>query len=99
MQYGSSGLVNMVDRIVEVISKPEFFEVSHTDSYNRISLLNNIFSEDKIEILAELDNSSSTKANDSEIEWLINKTFGQTIRANTEKSITLLSRNMTNKIC
>ena len=57
----------MVNRIVKIISKPEFLEVSHTDSYNRISLLNNIFSEEKIEILAELDNSSSTKANDSEI--------------------------------
>ena len=89
----------MVDRIAEVVSKPEFLEVSHTDSYNRIRLFNNIFSKDKIEILAELDNSSSTKANDSEIERIINEKFGQTVTANTEKSITLLSRNITKKVC
>ena len=42
----------MVDGIVEVIRKPEFLEVSHTDFYNHISLINNIVSEDKLEILA-----------------------------------------------
>ena len=42
----------MVDGIIEVISKPEFSEVSHTDFYNHISLINNIVSGDKLEILA-----------------------------------------------
>ena len=75
----------MVDGIVEVISKPEFLEVSHTDFYNHISLINNIVTEDKLEILAEFDNSSSTEANDSEIERLIDEKSGETITANTEK--------------
>ena len=45
------------------ISKPEFLDVSHTDYYNHISLINNIVSENKLEILAEFDNSlSSTEA-------------------------------------
>ena len=89
----------MDDGIVEVISKPEFLEVSHADFYNRISLINNIVSEDKLEILAEFDNSSSTDVNDSEIKWLIDEKSGETITANTEKKITSLSRNMTNKAC
>ena len=75
----------MVDGIVEVISKPEFLEVSHTDFYNHISLINNIVSEDKLEILAEFDNSSSTLANDCEIEWLANEKSGEIITVNTEK--------------
>ena len=58
----------MVDGIVEVISKPEFLEVSHTDFYNHISLINNIVGEGKLEILAEFDNSSSAEASISEIE-------------------------------
>ena len=66
----------MVDGIVEVISKPEFLEVSHTDFYNHINLINNIVSEDKLEILAEFDNSSSTEANDSETEQLIDEKSG-----------------------
>ena len=89
----------MVDGIVEVIRKPEFLEVSHTDFYNHISLINNIVSEDKLEILAEFDNSSSTEANDSEIERLIDEKSGETTTANTEKKITLLSRNTRNKAC
>ena len=44
----------MVDRIVEVINKPEFLEVSHTDFYNHISLINNIISEDKFEIIGRV---------------------------------------------
>ena len=74
----------MVEGIVEVISKPEFFEVSHTDFYNHITLMKNIVSEDKLEILAEFDNSSNTEANDSEMERLINEKSG-TITAITEK--------------
>ena len=58
----------MVDGIVEVISNPEYLEVSHTDFYNHNSLINNIVSEDKLEILTEFDNSSSTEADDSETE-------------------------------
>ena len=58
----------MVDGIVEVISKPEFLEVSHTDFYNHISLINNIVGEGKLKILAEFDNSSSAEASISEIE-------------------------------
>ena len=84
----------MVDGIVEVISKPEFLEVSHTDFYNHISLINNIVSEDKLEILAKFDNSSSTEANISEIERLIDEKSGESI---TEKKITSSSRNMTSK--
>ena len=53
--------VNMVDGIVKVISKPEFLAVSHTDFYSHISLINKIVSEEKLEILAEFDNSSSTE--------------------------------------
>ena len=86
----------MVDGIVEVISKPEFLEVSHTDFYNHISLINNIVSEDKLEILAKFDNSSSTEANISEIEPLIDEKSGKSI---TEKKITSPSRNMTSKTC
>ena len=86
----------MVDGIVEVISKPENLEASHTDFYNHISLINNIVSEDKLEILAKFDNSSSTEANISEIERLIDEKSGKSI---TEKKITSPSRNMTSKTC
>ena len=55
----------MMEGIVEVISKPEFLEVSHTDFYSHISLINNIVSEDKLERQAEFDNSSSTESNAS----------------------------------
>ena len=53
----------MVDGIVEVISKREILKVSHIDFYDHISLINNIVSEDKLEILAEFDSSPSTEAN------------------------------------
>ena len=100
MKYRSSHSVKMVDGIVEVISKPEFLEVSHTDFYSHVSLINNIASEDKLEILEEFDNCSSTEASDSAIERFIDETFGEIITANTEKkNITSLSRNMTNKAC
>ena len=89
----------MVDGIIEVISKPEFLEVSHTDFYSHIMLINNIISEDKLEILAEFDSSSRTKANVCEIERLIGETSGKSVTANTEKKITLSSRNMTSKAC
>ena len=78
----------MVDGIVEVISKPELLEVSHTDFYNHNNLINNIVSKDKLEILAEIDNFSSTEANDSEIERLIDEKSGEKITANTKKKIT-----------
>ena len=86
----------MVDGIVEVISKPEFLGVSHTDFYNHISLINNIVSEDKLEILAEIDSSSITVANISEIERLIDEKSGESI---TEKKITSSSKSMTSKAC
>ena len=76
----------MVDGIVEVISKPEFLEVSHTDFYNHITLMKNIVSEDKLEILAEFDNSSNTEANDSEMERLINEKSGTTTAITEKKS-------------
>ena len=57
----------MLDGITEVISKPEFLEVSHTDFYSHISLIYNIISGEKLKILAEFDNSSNTEANASEI--------------------------------
>ena len=81
----------MVDGIVEVISKPEFLEVSHTDFYNHISLIINIVSEDKLEILSKFDSSSGTEANASEIERLIDEKSGESITANTEKKMTLPS--------
>ena len=84
----------MVDGIVEVISKPGFLEVSHTDFHNHISLINNIVSEGKLEILAEIDSSLSTKANITETERLIDEKSGESI---TEKKITSSSRNMTSK--
>ena len=86
----------MVDGIAEVISKPENLEASHTDFYNHISLINNIVSEDKLEILAKFDNSSSTEANINEVERLIDEKSGKSI---TEKKITSSSRNMTSKTC
>ena len=89
----------MVDGIVEVIRKPEFLEVSHTDFYGYISLINKIISEEKLKILAEFDNSSSTEANTSEIERFIDEKSGEIITANTEKKITSLSKNMTNQAC
>ena len=89
----------MLDGITEVISKPEFLEVSHTDFYSHISLIYNIISEEKLKILAEFDNSSNTEANASEIEQFIDKRFGEIITASTEKKITSLSRNMTSKAC
>ena len=88
-----------MDGIVKVTSKHEFLEVSHIDFCSHISLINNVVSEDKLQILAEFDNSSSTKANASEIERFIDETFGEIINGNTEKKITSLSRNMTNKAC
>ena len=89
----------MADGIVEVISKPEFLEVSHADFYNHISLINNIISEDTLEILAEFDSSSSTEANASEIERLIDEKSGQSTTANTENKIPSSSRNITSKAC
>ena len=89
----------MVDRLVKVFSKLEVLEVSHIDFYSHASLINNIVSEDKLEILAEFDSSPSTEANVSEIERLINEKPGKSITANTEKKITLSSRNMTSKAC
>ena len=75
----------MLDGIIEVINKPEFLEVSHTDFYNHISLINNIVSEDKLEILAGFDSCSSREAYVSEIEQLIDGKSGESIAANTEK--------------
>ena len=86
-----------MEGIVEVISKPEFLEVSHTDFYSHISLINNIVSEDKLEIQAEFDNSSSTESNASQIEQFVDEKFGETIPANTEQKMTSLLRNMTKK--
>ena len=49
--------------------------------------------------MAKFGNSSSTEATDVEIEWVIDEKSGETITANTEKKITLLSRNKTSKAC
>ena len=51
-----------------------------------------LISEDKLEILAEFENSSSTEANDSDIERLVDEKSGKTITANTDNKITWLSR-------
>ena len=99
MKHRSSHSVNMVDGIVEVISKSEFREISHTDFYSHISLITNIVSEDNLEILPEFENSSNTEANASEIQQFIHENSGEIITANTEKKISLLSKNMTNKEC
>ena len=56
-----------------------------------ISLINNIVSEDKLEILEKFGNSSGTEVNASEIERFNDEKFGEIITANTEKK---LSRNM-----
>ena len=87
----------MVDGLVEVIRRPDFLEVNHTDFYSHISLINNIVSEDKLEILAEFDNSSITEANPSEIERFIDEKFGEIVTANTDKKLTSLLKNMTRK--
>ena len=69
----------MVDGLVEVISKPEVLEISHTDFYSHISLIN-IVSEDKLELFAEFDNSSrETSAR------FIDGKFGEIITAKPEK--------------
>ena len=49
--------------------------------------------------MTEFDNSSSTEADDSERERLVEEKSRETITANTVKKITSLSRNMTNKAC
>ena len=49
--------------------------------------------------MAKFDNSLRTKASASEIERIIDERFGEIINGNTEKKITSLSRNMTNKAC
>ena len=41
----------MGDKLVEVISKPEFSEVSHIDFYSHVSRINNSVSEDKLDRL------------------------------------------------
>ena len=83
--------------MVEVTSKPEFLEVSDTNFCSHISLINNVVSEDKLQILAEFDKSSSTKANASEIERFIDETFGEIIKGNTDIKITSFSRNRQTK--
>ena len=50
-----------------------------------ISLINNIVSEDRLEILEKFGNSSSTEVHVSEIERFIDEKFGEIITANTEK--------------
>ena len=67
--------VNMVNGLVEVISKPEFLEVSVTDFYSHVSLINNIVSEDRLKVLVEFDNSSA-EVNTSEMERFIDEKFG-----------------------
>ena len=89
-----------MDGLVEVISKQEFWEflgVSHSDFYSHVSVINNIANDDKLEILAEFDNSLSVEAHSSEIERFIGGKFGELITAYTEKKMTSLSRNMTKK--
>ena len=98
-QHRGSHSVTIVDGLVKVIQKTEFLEVNHTDFYSHVSLINNIVSKDKFEILAEFDNLSSTEANGSSKELFINEKFGEIIKANSEKKNTLISRNMTDKGC
>ena len=69
-----------MDGLVEVISKQEFWEflgVSHSDFYSHVSVINNIANDDKLEILAEFDNSLSAEAHSSEIERFIGGKFGE----------------------
>ena len=75
MQCRSSHSVNMVSGLIKVISKPDFLKVSHTGFYSHVSLINNIVSADKLEVLPEFDNSSSTEANAKEIERLIDEKY------------------------
>ena len=70
----------MMNTLAEVVSKPKFLEVNHTDFYSHVSLVNNIAIEDKLEIVEEFDNSSSIEASVSE--------FDEIITANIEKKLT-----------
>ena len=74
-----------MDGLLKVIQKTEFLEVNHTDFYSHVSLINNIVSKDKFEILTEFDNLSSTEANGSSKELLINEKSGEITKANSEK--------------
>ena len=62
------------------MSEPAFLKVSYTDFYRRVSLINNIINEDRLEILIEFDNSSSAETNASEIEQFIDGKFGEMIK-------------------
>ena len=70
----------MMNKLVEVVSKPNVLEVNHTDFYSHVSLVNNIAIDDKLEIVEEFDNTSTIEASVSE--------FGEIITANTEKKLT-----------
>ena len=74
----------MVDGLKNFIKKTEFLEVSHTDFYSNVTLINNMVSEDKLEVLVEFQNFSSTKANATEIGQFFNKKFGKIFTANTK---------------
>lgn len=62
------------------MSKPAFLKVSYTDFYRRVSLINNIINEDRLEVLTEFDNSSSAETNAGEIEQFIDGKFGEMIK-------------------
>ena len=86
----------MVDGCPEVISKPEFLEVSYTDFQSRVSLINNIINEGKLEPLTEFD-VLSTEANANLKERLINQEFDEIITANNDRKMISLSKNTSNK--
>ena len=83
-QDRSSHPVTMVDGLKNFIKKTEFLEVSHTDFYGHVTVINNIVSEDKLELLAEFQIFSSTKASVTEIGLFFNEKFGKIFTANTK---------------
>ena len=86
---------NMADGCPEVISKPEFLEVSYTDFQSHVSLIN-IINEGKLELLTEFD-VLSTEANASLKERLINQEFDEIITANNDRKMISLLKNTSNK--
>ena len=50
---------------VEIINKPDFLEVTDTDSCKHISLLKNIVDEDKFSTIMENSNAKHSEANNT----------------------------------
>ena len=77
----------MADERIQVISKPEFLEVSDCDFYSHLSFLNDIVDVDKLDILMDKNDVTHSEANTSDLERYINQKFDEIIIANTEKKV------------